>query len=79
MGLIFAIALIAFGLLFIVGGLRKWRDLIDPPKNSLFLWHQVLLRSFIPIEHMPWYTAVIGLVYVVIGLFVFFRWMSTVV
>jgi hypothetical protein len=76
MGLIFAAAVIAIGLIFIVGGLRKWKFLVDPPKNSLFWWPQAFLRTLVPLRHMPWVTALIGLIYIAIGVMILSRWLS---
>ncbi len=69
-------SLVAFGLLFIVGGLRKWKFLVDPPRGALFWWPQAVLRAVVTPRHMPWVTALIGLIYVAIGVMVLSRWLS---
>lgn len=76
MALIFAIAAIVVGLLFIVGGLRGWKLLIDPPERSWLLWPLRLLRSATPAKYVPWVIAVNGLVYVAFGLMVLSRWLG---
>ena len=61
---------IAIGLLFIVSGLRAWKFLVDPPESTWSGWQQALLRSVVPLGHMRWVTALIGVLYVVIGVMV---------
>lgn len=69
-GLIAGTSFIAFGLLFAVGGLRKWKFLVDPPRGALFWWPQALLRTVVTPRHMPRVTALIGLIYIAIGVMV---------
>jgi hypothetical protein len=70
-GAIFAMTL---GIVFIMGGVKRWRFLIDPPEKLIFQHPLSFLRCFFSLKQMPWVTASVGLIYVVMGVWLLVMW-----
>ena len=65
--IIIGIAIIILGILFVYGGIREWKGLVDPPKAAAFFYSQSPLRCLFPVEVMKWITIAQGLACIMAG------------
>jgi hypothetical protein len=69
---IFVIAAFVAGTLMIVGGVRKWPWLIDPPERAIFRHPLAGIGVFVPHHWLRWAAIVVGVAWIAMGVFVWY-------
>jgi hypothetical protein len=69
---IFVIAAFVGGTLMIVGGVRKWPWLINPPPGLVFRHPLSGMRLFVPQSRLHWAAIVVGAAWIAMGAFVWY-------
>lgn len=74
LSMVYVFALLAFiaGLLMIVGGIRKWPWLIDPPDRAVFYHPMPFVSIFFPRKWLPGVAVAIGVLWIATGVFVIY-------
>jgi len=66
----FVVFAIGLGLVMIVGGLRRWPWLVDPPERAV-LYHPLAgIAMFVPQKWLPWAAIAVGLSWIAMGIFI---------
>lgn len=67
MGAVLGIVISIAGALMVVGGIKDWPFLTDPPKALAFVYSQALLRLMLSRQSMRIATAGIGMIMLLAG------------
>lgn len=67
---VFVVLAMGSGVVMIIGGLRKWPWLVDPPDRAA-LYHPLAgVALFIPQKWFPWAAVFTGLLWIAMGIFI---------
>jgi hypothetical protein len=64
----FGLIALAAGVLCVLGALRRWRWLVDPPTFLWFCYSQSLIKAIAGAEGCRIYTLVLGELFILVGL-----------
>ena len=70
---VFGLIVIAVGILCLVGALRRWRWLVDPPTFLWFCYSQSLVKAIAGTEGCRIFTLALGQAFIFAGLLVLLR------
>ncbi len=67
---IFGIACISLGCILVLGAHRRWRWLVDPPKDLWFVYTQSLLKALFGSEVVLVFSYFLGFAFVAAGFYI---------
>ena len=67
----FGLGFVGVGALLIVGAVRRWAWLVDPPTSLWFCYSQSLVKAIVGTEGCRSFTRMLGFVFVLAGIFLF--------